>query len=90
MLEGQRQDFSSNTAFPVLLLSNSSSPSPMGRRDGEKDQSFPQLPGFTTASSGAGGVQGWPELIPVAAVPQEAGGREKLALKSSHTKTAKQ
>lgn len=42
--------------------------------------------GFTIASSGAGGMQGWPEPLPVAPVPQETG--EKLALETSHTKTA--
>lgn len=69
MLEGQRQDFFSSTALPVLVVGNVSCPSPVGRKDREKDQSFAKLPGFTAASSGAGGVQGWPELVPVAPVP---------------------
>lgn len=66
MLEGQRQVFFSKSVLPVLAVSNAGSPSPVGRRDREKDQSFAKLPGFTTA--GAGGVQGWLESVPVAPV----------------------
>lgn len=56
----------------------------MGGRDRQKDQSFAKLPGFTAASSGAAGFQDWPELVPIAPVPQGAEEEKSWPYKQSH------